>query len=106
MGKRPHRLIKEVRKFKDRLSEKYKVDKLILFGSRATGKHKKYSDVDLAIISKDFKNIKFLDRTRGLYLIWDLNYPVDFFCYTPKEFDKLKKQVTVIKEATKEGIEI
>jgi hypothetical protein len=41
-----------------------------------------------------------------MYDFWDLNYPVDFLCYTPEEFNKLKKEVSIVSEALKEGIEI
>jgi hypothetical protein len=30
----------------------------------------------------------------------------DFICYTPEEFEKLKKEVSIVSEALKEGIEI
>jgi hypothetical protein len=41
-----------------------------------------------------------------MYDFCDLNYPVDFLCYTPEEFNKLKKEVSIVSEALKEGIEI
>jgi len=107
MGKAPDKkVIKEIKKFKERVSRKYKVDKIILFGSRARGSYKKESDVDLTIISKDFKKIKFLDRSRGLYLTWGAEYPVDFFCYTPEEFKKMKKRLTIGRMIHKEGIAV
>jgi hypothetical protein len=34
------------------------------------------------------------------------DYPVDFLCYTPEEFRKLSKQISLVKQAIKEGIEI
>jgi hypothetical protein len=41
-----------------------------------------------------------------MYDFCDLNYPVDFLCYTPEEFNKLKKEVSIVSEALKEGVEI
>ena len=41
-----------------------------------------------------------------MYDYWNLNYPVDFLCYTPKEFNKLKNQITIVREAVRDGIEI
>lgn len=35
------------------LAEKYGIDKVILFGSRARGDYKKASDIDLAVSGKD-----------------------------------------------------
>jgi len=40
-----------------------------------------------------------------MYDYWNLDLPVDFLCYTPKEFNKLKKQISIVKEAIENGIE-
>ncbi|MBD3163625.1 hypothetical protein GF323_00325 [Candidatus Woesearchaeota archaeon] len=99
-------LIKDLSIFKNKINKKYSVDKMIFFGSRAKGKPKKDSDIDMVIVSKYFQGKKFRYRPLGMYTYWNLDYPVDFLCYTPEEFDKLKNQVTIVKEAVKEGIEI
>ena len=72
----------------------------------ATGKTHKWSDVDLVVVSKKFRRKGIMDRASNLYIEWNLDYPVDFLCYTPEEFDKLNKQITIVREAVKEGIEI
>jgi len=33
-------------------------------------------------------------------------YPVDFLCYTPEEFEKLRKRISIVSVALKTGIEI
>jgi len=96
----------ELRKFKFRLSKKIPIDKMIFFGSYAKGKSHKYSDVDLIIVSKKFRGMEFRYRPIGFYKFWNLDAPFDFLCYTPEEFNKLKKQITIVREAIKEGIEI
>ena len=110
MDKRKSKLIKDLKKFKNSISKKYNPEKMIFFGSRASGKPHKDSDVDLIIVSKKFNKVRSLKRSPELYLEWHLNsdmdYPVDFICYTPEEFDKLKKQITMVKQAIEEGIEI
>jgi len=67
---------------------------------------KRWSDFDLMIISKNFRGKKFRYRSLGFYQYWNSDYPVDFLCYTPEEFNRLKKQVTIVREAVKRGIEI
>ena len=79
---------------------------MIFFGSRATGRFNKDSDIDLVIVSPKFKRLNFFKRGAKMYDYWNLNYPVDFLCYTPEEFNKLKKQITIVREATKKGVEI
>ena len=96
------RLIKQLKDFKN----KNKIEKMYLFGSMASGKARKYSDVDLIVVSKKFKGKGLLERSPELYLKWELGYPVDFICYTPEEFNRLKRGVTIAREAVKNGIEI
>lgn len=100
------KIVKELKKFEKNLNKKVRLDKVIFFGSMVSGKPHKDSDIDLIIVSKDFYNKKFRYRAIGFYKYWNLNYPVDFLCYTPKEFNKLKNQVTIVREAVENGIEI
>ncbi len=99
-------LVGELKRFKIKTSADTPIQKLILFGSRTTGKAKEDSDVDLILISEKFKRLNFIKRAAKMYDYWDLNLPVDFLCYTPKEFEKLRKQVSIVSEALKKGIEI
>lgn len=92
--------------FKDKVNENLNVKKMIFFGSRARGKTGKDVDIDLVIVSPEFKGLNFFKRGATMYNYWNLDYPVDFLCYTPEEFDKLKKQVTIVSQALKEGVEI
>jgi uncharacterized protein len=99
-------IIMKLEKFKINASREIPIEKLIFFGSRVKGKPHKYSDVDLVVVSRIFKEMKFFERPVKLYDYWNLGYPVDFLCYTPEEFEKMKKQITIVREAVREGIEI
>lgn len=69
MAKRNRNLRKIILRFKDALSKRIRVQSLILFGSYAKGNPKKYSDIDIAVVSPDFsksnpiKNLQFLFKT-------------------------------------------
>jgi len=99
-------IIKKLSRFKKELNKRVRIDSMIFFGSTAKGRAKKWSDIDLLIVSKNFKNVKTYKRAKGFRDYWNLNYPVDFLCYTPAEFRRLSKRVTIVREAVKEGIEI
>lgn len=105
MGEKEN-LIRGLKKFLESLSLDFKVKKILLFGSRATKNFREDSDVDLIIISDNFENMNFFERGSKMYDYWELDLPVDFICYTSKEFEKLKKGITIAREAVKEGIEI
>ncbi len=79
---------------------------MLLFGSRARGTAGDESDVDLIIVSSTFKGEKFRYRPLGFHKYWRSDYPVDFLCYTPEEFNKLRMQITIVREAVENGIEI
>lgn len=104
MGRKSH--IAFLKEFKKKVSRDLIIREMYLFGSRAKGKPRRWSDFDLVIVSPHFKRKKSFKRARKLYEHWDLDYPVDFLCYTPKEFNKLKKQITIVREAVREGIKI
>lgn len=97
-------LIQKLKYFKKKAE--IPIDKIIFFGSRAKGTARKDSDIDLVVVSKKFKNLEFRARPLLLYDYWNLHYPVDFLCYTPAEFNKMKKRITIVREAVREGKEI
>ena len=104
MVKKEH--LKYLKNFKKQLSNSMPIQKMYLFGSRARGKPHRWSDFDLIIVSDKFKRMASFERSVGFHRFWTIDYPVDFLCYTPKEFNKLKNQITIVREAVKEGIEI
>jgi len=99
--------IKEkLKAFKEKVNKDMPVKKMILFGSRAQGKTGRDRDIDLIVVSPEFRKLDFFRRGARMYDYWDLRYPVDFLCYTPEEFKKLSKMITIVREAVKTGIEI
>lgn len=105
MDEKKH-LMDGLKKFLKGLNRDFSIDKIILFGSRAIDNFSEESDVDLIIVSPNFEGKDFFDRVKKMYDYWELDLPVDFLCYTPKEFNKLKKQISIISGALKEGIVI
>ncbi|MCD6093026.1 MAG: nucleotidyltransferase domain-containing protein [Candidatus Aenigmarchaeota archaeon] len=106
MGKKEIEVMNQLKKFKHKINKQYHIDKMILFGSLAKGTFHKHSDIDLILVSKKFRNKRILKRSPNLYLEWDLDYPVDFLCYTPEEFEKKKNEISIVREALKNGVEV
>ncbi len=99
-------IVNQLTRVKKNISEDFPVDRMIFFGSRASGKPHKWSDIDLIIVSRKFKNLDFIERGAKMYNYWNLNYPADFLCFTPEEFRQRAKKVSIVSEAIKNGIEI
>ena len=99
------KLIKILKKFKEIIKKEKDIDEVILFGSQANGKATKNSDIDLMIVGKEFEKIKHA-RSKGLRKYFPIATSLDIICYTPEEFKKKKKQITIVKEALAKGIKI
>ena len=100
------RTINILRDFKKALSKHTKVEHTLLFGSRAWGKPTKHSDFDIIVVSKSFRQKNIFQRSNVVRKYWNPKYPADFLCYTPAEFKKLSKQVTIVREAVLRGMNI
>ena len=89
-----------------KVNKKFKIEKAILFGSRAGKDWLLNSDVDLVLISKDFEKVPFRKRMSEVLEYWDEYIDLEVICYTPREFSKLSKMITIAKEAKEKGIVI
>jgi predicted nucleotidyltransferase len=94
---------KEVEAIVVQIVEKYKPEKIILFGSIARGEYGLDSDADFLIIKSDTP-LYGADRIRELSRIIERNIPVDFLVYRPEEFKhRLKMGDPFLKAVLKEG---
>jgi predicted nucleotidyltransferase len=93
----------EINTIADQIIQKYKPEKIILFGSAARGEFRRDSDVDLLIIKKDTP-LYGEDRVRELNRLIQRNIPLDLLVYRPEEFEKrLKMGDPFLKRVLKEG---
>ena len=91
--------------FLQKARKKYNISQAIFFGSRARGEHFKDSDYDIILVSDDFRDIFFSQRSALMYDFWQ-HWPLEIepLCYTREEFEAKKKQIGIVSEAIKEGI--
>jgi len=96
-------LAKEIQSITRQIIEKFRPEKIILFGSVAKGEWSSDSDADFLIIKKDTP-LYGSDRIRELSRLIERNIPVDFLVYRPEEFDKrLKMGDPFLKAIVKDG---
>ena len=95
-------LLKEIDNIKDQLIRKYKPEKIILFGSAASG-DEEINDIDLFIVKKEVPYYG-EDRMRELYRLMDTNVSVDYIVYKPEEVEeRLSLGDPFVKKILKEG---
>jgi len=80
---------KEIKKISKIIVEKYKPEKIILFGSCAYGKVKPSSDIDMLIIKKTSKER--IRRIQDILFMIDNGLPFEPLVYTPVEIKKRLK---------------
>jgi len=97
---------KAVKEFVQRLKTRLDIEKIILFGSRTKGEALKDSDYDFIIVSKDFKGVFFTERVSMLYDLWESETPLEALCYTPEEFERKAREISIVREALKHGIDL
>ena len=99
--------IKEwLRDFKKKVQAKYAPERMILFGSRARGESLIESDVDVVIVSERFKNVPWPRRIGDVAELWGGLVVLEPLCYTPEEFEQKRKELGIVQQAVKEGIDL
>jgi hypothetical protein len=96
----------KINQFLNRVEREFRPEHVILFGSRAGEDYLKQSDYDIIVVSEMFEDIHFLNRMTMLYELWDYDFDLDILAYTPDEFEAKKKEIGIVSEAVKEGIEL
>lgn len=82
------KLKKEIESISKQLIEKYKPEKIILFGSMAYGNYTSDSDLDLLIVKSGLDEIKGHVRHYQVRKLLSGNMPMDILVYTPYEIKK------------------
>lgn len=104
MDKIPDSIKKIINKFlKEVKRQNLTIDEVFLFGSYAKGNNHKYSDIDIAIISKDFVGNNFLDSKRFDDAIFNSSIDIEVHTFSPDDF---LKQSPLVMEILTTGYKI
>jgi len=93
-----------VERLRTQLLQRLRVEALILFGSRVEGEADEWSDYDFIVVSPDFEGIPFIERGQLMFPLRERGVSYDFLCYTPREFDALRSEATIVKDAVEHGL--
>ncbi len=98
----------------ERIKSAEKVDKILLFGSEATGTSGPDSDIDLLVVlnrettpdSFRERNANYLQISRAIREI-EKKHPIDLLVYTRPEFEAMKATGSLfVRRVLREGIEL
>ena len=79
------------------------LERAVLFGSYANGTAGKWSDTDIALVSKDFIGVGFFDRKKVNPFVIKADSRVEPHPFRPEDFTE---DNPFVKEILKQGIEI
>ena len=87
--------IEALQEFRKALGGKnIRIDKLILFGSYAKGTQRDGSDIDVAVISRDFEGKSYWERIEILGdAIFEVFQPIEAVPFTPNEWERNDKLI-------------
>jgi predicted nucleotidyltransferase len=89
------------------IKQEYSPRRFIIFGSRATGRARIESDIDVIVVSERFRGTRFVNRMGEFLVKVRPHVHVDALCYTPEEFeDMLAGESSFIRNAVDEGIRV
>ena len=88
-----------------KIIEEFHPKRIILFGSRIKGEEEE-SDLDVIVVAETFKEIPFLKRMPMVVRKSKFPKHVDYICYFPEEFERMKKISSVVMDALENCIEL
>ncbi len=93
----------EVARVRDSIVDQYDPDRIILFGSAATGAAREDSDIDLLIIKRTRK--PYFDRVLDVRRAIDSPRRLDVFVLTPREYERAiaEKRYLIVEEILPKG---
>ena len=81
-------IMESIRKYIEKISQYYKIEAIILFGSYAKGTQNDDSDIDIAIISSDFKDV-FDDMADLIGYTWKIDTRIEPHPISKDDYEKV-----------------
>lgn len=105
MVKRPidNGIMESIKRYIERISEHYQIEAIILFGSYAKGTENEDSDIDIAIISSDFKDI-IDDGANLIGLTWKIDTRIEPHPITTEDYENIA--TPFVQEVINTGIKV
>ena len=97
------RIMESLKKYIEKISQYYKIEAIILFGSYAKGTENEDSDIDIAIISSDFSDI-IEDGAKLIGLTWKIDTRIEPHPITTEDYQNVSNPF--VREVVNTGIKV
>ena len=98
-----NRIMESIKKYIEKISEHYQIEAIILFGSYAKGTENEDRDIDIAIISSDFKDI-IDDGANLIGLTWKIDTRIEPHPITTEDYENVA--TPFVQEVINTGIKV
>ena len=89
-----------------KIVEEYGPESVLIFGSRARGDAGEDSDIDVIVVSSYFAEMPFLRRMPHVLRNVPFAKHVDYLCYTPEEYERIKDESAIVMDAVEDSVEL
>ena len=105
----------ELRRYLDRLGDRWPIEQAILGGARvddqagAPPQRERGAEYIVILISPAYDGMPWLERVYQAGALWDaleMGAPADIHCYTPAEFERKLLTLRVVRETAERGLDL
>ncbi len=106
---------RELRRYLDRVGDRWPIDRAILDGARvqdelgAPPQRERGPEFVIILVSEAYDGMPWLERVYQAGSLWDgleMGAPADVHCYTPAEFERKRASLRVVREAVDRGLDL
>ena len=105
----------ELRRYLDRVGDRWPIEAALLGGARvadlrgAPPQRERGPEYILVLVSSAYDGMPWLERVYQAGALWDaleMGSGADVHCYTPKEFERRRARLRVVREAAEGGLDL
>jgi uncharacterized protein len=106
---------RELRRYLDRVGDRWPIDRAILDGARvqdeqgAPAQRERGPEFVIILVSEAYSGMPWLERVYQAGSLWDgleMGAPAEVHCYTPDEFERKRASLRAVREALEHGIDL
>ena len=96
-------IMESIEKYIEKIRQYYEIEAIILFGSYAKGTENEDSDIDIAVISSDFKNI-IQDGADLIGFTWKIDTRIEPHPISTEDYENIA--IPLVQEIINTGIKV
>lgn len=105
----------ELRRYLDRVGDRWPIERAILGGARVADLHgappqrERGPEYVLVLVSPAYDGMPWLERVYQAGALWDaleMGAPAEVHCYTPVEFERKRTTLAVVRQTAEQGVDL